>query len=74
MQYHPPNANIIGVNITAFGRKLTLLAPSCFPAFHLKCATFFAYFGLGKNALYVLCLSSSVNQTTRQPASSSRQS
>ena len=39
----------IGVNITAFGRKLMLfLAPSRFPAFHLKCPAFFAYFQLEK--------------------------
>ena len=41
----------IGVNITAFGRKLTLLAPSRFPAFLLKCPTFFAYLELEKCAL-----------------------
>ena len=33
---------VVGVNITAFGRKPTLLflAPSRFPAFHLKCQSF----------------------------------
>ena len=34
----------IGVNITGH----TLLAPSRFPAFHLKCPTYFAYFELEK--------------------------
>ena len=35
---------VIGVNITAFGRKLTLFSAiplSRFPAFHLKCPAFF---------------------------------
>ena len=39
----------IGVNSIAFGRKLTLFfAPSRFPAFHLKCPAFLAYFELEK--------------------------
>ena len=36
----------IGVNITAFGRKLTLFWHH--PAFHLKCPAFFAHFELEK--------------------------
>ena len=31
------------------------LAPSRFPAFHLKCPAFFCVFGVGKNALFALC-------------------
>ena len=43
----------IGVNSTAFGRKLKLfLAPSRFPAFHLKCPAFFV-FRVGKNARFM---------------------
>ena len=40
----------MGVNITAFGHKIKLfLAPSRFPAFHLKCPAFVcAYFQLEK--------------------------
>ena len=39
----------VGVNITAFGRKLTLfLAPSRFPAFNLQFPAFLAYFELEK--------------------------
>ena len=39
----------IGVNITAFGRKLTLLFSAILlSAFHLKCPVFFPYFELGK--------------------------
>ena len=50
------------------------LAPSRFPAFHLKCPAFLAYFKVEKNALYALFSASSGTQTTRQPASSARQS
>ena len=57
---------VIGVNSTAFGRKLTLfLASSRFPAFHLKCPAFFGVFRVEKNALYALFSTSSGTQTTR---------
>ena len=47
-----------------------------FPTFHLKCPVFFCIFRVGKHALYgyALCSASSETQTTRQPASSARQS
>ena len=40
--------NVIGVNSTAFERKLTLFSAIPFPAFHLKCPAFLAYFELEK--------------------------
>ena len=57
-----------GVN-SRFFRTIPL---SYFPAFHLKCPTFFAYFELAKIALYALFSASSGScgtHTTRQPAS-----
>ena len=60
----------IGVNITAFGRKLTLFKRH--PAFNLKCHAFFAYFELEK--MRSIRSASSGTQTTRQSASSARQS
>ena len=70
-----PFAEGIGVNITVFGRKLTIFfGPSRFPAFHLKCPVFFILISSRKNALYALCSASSGTQKTRQPASSARQS
>ena len=62
----------LGVNITAFGRKFTLFQRH--PAFHFKYPAYFAYLELEKNALYPLCSALSGIQTTRQPASSARQS
>ena len=66
--------NHIGVNITVSGVNSCILAPSRFPAFHLNCPAFSAYFGYGKNAHYALCSASSGTHTTLQPASSARQS
>ena len=51
------------------GVNSRFLAPSRFPAFHLKCPAFLRI-SSWKNALYA---ASSGSQTTRQPASSARQ-
>ena len=42
----------IGVNITDFGRKLTLFSAIPLSPFSLKMSPFFAHFELEKNALY----------------------
>ena len=44
----------IGVNITAFGRKLTLFSAIPLSRFSLSCPPF-CVFRVGKNALYALC-------------------
>ena len=64
------HCTIQGVNITAFGRKLTLFSAIPLSRFSLKMSRFFAYFKLEKNALYARCSASCGTQTTRQPANS----
>ena len=64
-----PRHSSIDGNITAFGRKLTLYSAIPLSRFSLKMCRFFGVFRVGKNALYALCSAS-----TRQPASSARQS
>ena len=73
--WHGQNTQIvmtnIGVNIIAFGRKLKHF--SALPLFTSN-VLLFCVFRIGKNALYTVCSASSGPQTTRQPASSVRQS
>ena len=66
--------NVIGVNSTAFGRKLMLFRAIPLSRFSLKMSRFFGVFRVGKNALYALFSASSGTQTTLQPASCARQS